>query len=72
MRFIEGVSYIAQGRGGQAPRYGKKRHVTVGLGPSHATRACERVSLAIARLPDSVGQDRLKLWHICQAILTRL
>ena len=30
------------------PRYGKKTHpLHVGLGPSHATRACERVSLAM-------------------------
>ena len=36
----------------------------VGLGPSDATRACERVSLAIVRAPVPVGQDRL--------ILTRL
>ena len=50
----------------------KNAPLTVGLGPSHATRACERVPLAIVRAPDPVGQDCLKLWHICQAILTRL
>ena len=36
--------------GDRPPRYGEKRHsLTVGLGPSDAIRACERVSLAIAR-----------------------
>ena len=36
--------------GDRPPRYDKKRFpFLVGLGPSHATRACERVSLAIVR-----------------------
>ncbi len=35
--------------GDRPPRYGKKRPLTVGLGPSHTTRACERVSLAMPR-----------------------
>ncbi len=38
-------------RGGQAPALRGKNAspLTVGLGPSHATRACERVSLAMLR-----------------------
>ena len=37
--------------GDRPPRYGKKNAspLTVGLGPSHARRACERVPLAIVR-----------------------
>ena len=35
--------------GDRPPRYDKKTPLIVGLGPSHATRACERVSLAIVR-----------------------
>ena len=36
--------------GDRPPRYDKKRlPLTVGRGPSHATRACERVSLAMHR-----------------------
>ena len=41
--------------GDRPPRYGKKRHVTVGLGPSHATRAGERVSLAIVRATEKTS-----------------
>ena len=48
--------------GDRQPRYGEKTAcVPVGLGPSHATRACERVSLAIVRTPGPVSQDRLIL-----------
>ena len=38
---------------GTGPRATVKKNVpfTVGLGPSHATRACERVSLAMPRAP---------------------
>ena len=50
--------------GDRPPRYGKKRHFIVGRGPSDATRASERVSLAIVREPGPVSQDR--------PILTRL
>ena len=51
--------------GDRPPRYDKKTPpLHVGLGPSDATRACERVPLAIVRAPGSVGQDRLKLWHL--------
>ena len=52
-------------RGGQAPalRFARLLPFTVGLGPSDATRACERVSLAIVRAraiqPTSVVCDRL-------------
>ena len=35
--------------GDRPPRYEKKRPLTVGRGPSHATRAGERVSLASVR-----------------------
>ena len=39
--------------GDRPPRYGEKTvRVTVGRGPSYATRACERVSLACVQLPD--------------------
>ena len=34
---------------GDRPPHYEKTPLTVGRGPSHATRACERVSLAIAR-----------------------
>ena len=30
-----------------------------------------RSRTTVSEPPPSVGQDRLKLWHICQAILTR-
>ena len=43
-------------RGGQAPALrGKKRHFPVGLGPSDATRASERVSLAIVRATEKTS-----------------
>ena len=51
---------------GTGPRAtGKKRYFTVGRGPSHATRASERVSLASVRAPGPVGQDRLILTRLC-------
>ena len=50
--------------GDRPPRGGEKTAcVPVGLGPSHATRACERVSLAIVRTPGPVSQDRLILTY---------
>ena len=49
--------------GDRPPRYGKKTAcVTVGRGPVPRHRSRAR----------PVVQDRLKLWHICQAILTCL
>ena len=44
-------------RGGQAPalRVSRPPPFTVGLGPSHATRACERVPLAIVHAPDPLS-----------------
>ena len=49
-------------RGGQAPALRLRRSFcfTVGLGPSHATRACERVSLAIVRFSctPTIARDR--------------
>ena len=58
-------SVHSNARGGQAPALREKTSpLTVGLGPSDATRASERVSLAIVLLPDPVtlvGKVRLIL-----------
>ena len=46
--------------GDRHPRDGHKKPslITVGLGPSHATRACERVSLATQRSRGDIAKQR--------------
>ena len=50
----------------RAPRYGGKN-----AAPSRRARACPSPCVLLSERITPVGQDRLKLWHICQAILTR-
>ena len=58
--------------GDRPPRYGTGRVSWSKNGPlPRRARACPSQCVWLADRITAVGQDRLKFWHICQAILTR-